>query len=93
MSKVRGRSSSTARDEISAEAMKGILKRADVHLNGTLVNQLLISFDSTLSLVNHVNDMIGRKEAEEVQRVMDKYEMDKNELLAEISRREKYGLQ
>jgi len=90
--KTRLRRESTARDEISVEAMKGILKKADVYLSEALVSQLLISFDSTIHVMAHVSSMIGAQEKEDIKAVNEKYDTQKNEILEEIMRREKYGL-
>jgi len=84
--------SRTAHDEISADAMKAILRKADVHLNQTLVSQLLISFENTFSLVRHVSAMIEKKAEEEIKSVSDMYDEDREEILKEIARRERYGL-
>jgi len=86
------RRSHTARDEISPVVMKEILQKAGINLNEKFVNQLLISFDNTATLVAHVNEEIDRKEEEDVKQMSAKYEMEKIQILTEIDRRHQYCL-
>jgi len=82
--------SHTARDEISPVVMKEILQKADIALNETFVNQLLISFDSSLAVIGHVKQEIDRKEEEDVKLICSKYEMEKIEILTEIEHRHRH---
>jgi len=84
--------SHTARDEITPTQMKEILQKADIQLNDTLINQLLISFDNTIKLMGHVKEQLDIKEEEEVKRISISYEMEKIDILREIEHRHQFNL-
>jgi len=76
--------SHTAINEISVEDMKDILLLAGIKFNPAVITKLLLSFDSVALLGQYVVEQLDRKESEEVQQIVMKYDIEKMVLLYEI---------